>query len=206
MDGDRHESWEVMTHTDLGSGRVSTFVEEEVRTPSGEVIARQYITHPGAVGIIAWDEEADTIMCVRQYRHPVRAELLEVPAGLLDVDGEDYVVAAQRELAEEAQLAAERWEVLVDVANSPGASAENLRIFLARGLSTAQRPEGFVLEGEEAHMSAEAVPRGELVEMVLDGRCANPTLVTGVLALEAVRTGGRSPRPADAPWLLRDRA
>jgi ADP-ribose pyrophosphatase len=189
----------------LGTGFVSSFVDEEVETPSGETMRRQYVTHPGAVGVVAWREETDDVAVVRQYRHPVRMELVEIPAGLLDLDGEEYVVAAQRELAEEAELAADRWDVLVDTCTTPGACEESLRIFLARGLRPADRPEGFVLEGEEAHMTWEFIPRAALVDAVLAGECQNPSLVAGILALETARLSGRLDdlRPADAPWPIR---
>ncbi len=198
-------SWEVRSRTVLGEGRVSTFVDDEIVAPSGEVMTRQYLTHPGAVAVVAWREDEDQIMVLRQYRHPVRMELVEIPAGLLDLDGEDYVVAAQRELAEEAELAAERWDVLVDVCTTPGACEESLRIYLARDLSATSRPDGFVIEGEEAHMIVAWAPRADLVDAVMAGRCQSPTLVAGVLALEVARLGGRLDdlRPPDAEWPIR---
>ncbi|RRD04865.1 NUDIX hydrolase [Arachnia propionica] len=207
MEWDRPMAWEVTGRVELGAGRVSTFVDETVLTPSGEVMNRQFLTHPGAVAVVCWDEERDAIAVVRQYRHPVRMELVEIPAGLLDLAGEPFVAAAQRELAEEAELAADRWEVLVDICSTPGACEESLRIFLARGPHPVSRPEGFVLEGEEAHMSAAWVGRTELVDAVLAGRCQSPSLVSGVLALETARLAGRldALRPADAPWPIRDR-
>ena len=171
----------------MGRGRVSAFVDETIATPSGEVITRQYLTHPGAVAVVCWDEEDDTIAVVRQYRHPVRYELVEIPAGLLDMAGEDHVAAARRELAEEAELAAGRWNVLVDITTTPGACEESLRIYLARDPRNTSRPEGFVLEGEEAHMRSEWVPREDLVAAVLAGQCQSPTLVAGILALETAR-------------------
>ncbi|MDO5094277.1 MAG: NUDIX hydrolase [Propionibacteriaceae bacterium] len=205
MSWDRPVSWQVTSHTLLGEGRVSSFVDETIVTPSGETINRQFLTHPGAVAIVCWDEQRDAIAVVRQYRHPVRYELVEIPAGLLDLDGEEYVAAAQRELAEEAELAADRWEVLVDITTSPGACAESLRIFLAREPRPVPRPDGFVLEGEEAHMSCEWVDRAALVDAVLAGQCQSPTLVSGLLALETARSTGRLTRlrPADAPWPIR---
>ena len=207
MPFDQPMSWPVRSREVLGTGFVSSFVDEEVETPSGEIMRRQYVTHPGAVGVVAWREDTDDVAVVRQYRHPVRMELVEIPAGLLDLDGEEYVVAAQRELAEEAELAADRWEVLVDTCTTPGACEETLRIFLARGLRPADRPEGFVLEGEEAHMTWEFVPRADLVDAVLGGLCQNPSLVAGILALETARLSGRLDdlRPADAPWPIRAR-
>ena len=129
MSWDRPVAWEVRKRVELGRGRVSAFVDETITTPSGEVITCQYLTHPGAVAVVCWDEEHDTIAVVRQYRHPVRYELVEIPAGLLDMDGEDHVAAARRELAEEAELATGLWNVLVDIATTPGACEESLRIY-----------------------------------------------------------------------------
>mgnify|MGYP000977819717 FL=1 len=205
MSWDRPVEWEVRKRVELGRGRVSAFVDETIATPSGEVITRQYLTHPGAVAVVCWDEEHDTIAVVRQYRHPVRYELVEIPAGLLDMAGEDHVAAARRELAEEAELAAGRWNVLVDITTTPGACEESLRIYLARDPRNTSRPDGFVLEGEEAHMRSEWVQREDLVAVVLAGQCQSPTLVAGILALETARLSGRigQLRPADAPWPIR---
>jgi 8-oxo-dGDP phosphatase len=82
--------------------------------------------------VIALDE-MDRVLLIRQYRHPVGMWLLEPPAGLLDVTGEQPWVTAQRELAEEAGYEARTWAVLVDLLNSPGGSSEAIRVFLARG-------------------------------------------------------------------------
>lgn len=207
MDWDRPMNWRVTERTELGAGRVTSFVEETVLTPSGESITRQFLTHPGAVAVVCWDEERDAIAVLRQYRHPVRQEMVEIPAGLLDLDGESFVVAAQRELAEEAELAADRWDVLVDICSTPGSCEETLRIFLARSPRPTPRPAGFVLEGEEAHMTTMWVDRAELVAAVLAGRCQSPSLVTGMLALETARLSGglEALRPAEAPWPIRDR-
>lgn len=168
-------------------------------------MTRQFTTHPGAVAILAWDEQRDQIAVVRQYRHPVGMELVEIPAGLLDVADEPWLEAARRELAEEAELDAQHWRVLVDVCTTPGATQETLRIFLARGLRRTSRPEGFVLEGEEAEMTSGFVERAVLVDQVLAGQCQSPSLVAGILALETVRLSGRidALRPADAPWPIR---
>ncbi|MDO4784456.1 MAG: NUDIX hydrolase [Propionibacteriaceae bacterium] len=202
---DRAERWPVKDHRRLASGRVSSFVEDDVVTPSGETMARQYVTHPGAVAIVAWDDE-DRIVVVDQYRHPVAHRLVEIPAGLLDHPSECPLAAAQRELAEEAELAADDWRVLTDIFTTPGGCAEGLRIFLARGLRPAPRPDGFVVEGEEAHMQAYRLARGELLDGIYAGRLSCPSLNAGVLALEAARLSGRLDglRPADAPWPARE--
>ena len=202
---DRPVSWPVTSHQVVAHGSVATFVTDQVATPDGSSMRRQYTLHPGAVGVIALDAD-DRVAVVRQYRHPVAMSLIEPPAGLLDAVDEDFLVAAQRELAEEAGLAAADWRVLVDLFTSPGGTQESLRIYLARDLSAADAPEGFVADGEEAHMEIAWVARADLVEAILGGRLQNPTMVAGVLALETARLSGRldALRPADAPWPARD--
>jgi ADP-ribose pyrophosphatase len=199
-------SWPVEESTTLAEGRIGSFVRDRVRAPDGNVLTRDYVRHPGAVGVIALDDHG-RVALVRQYRHPVRHRLIEPPAGLLDVDGEDYLRAAQRELAEEAGLAASVWHVLVDLFTTPGIIDEALRVYLARGLSPVAAPEGFLREEEEAHMDIVWADLDDLVAAVLDGRVHNPTLVCGVLAASTARqrddyAGLRSP---DAPWPTRDR-
>ena len=203
---DRKMQWPVVSREVLGQGRISSFVNEVVETPDGASMERQFLTHPGAVAIVPWDEERDEIALLQQYRHPVRMELVEIPAGLLDVAGEDWNDAAVRELAEEIELKAARWDVLVDMATTPGACEETIRIFLARGLERAERPEGFELEGEEAHMTWAFHPRQEVVDAVMAGRVQSPTLVAGILALETARLSGRLEqlRSLDAPWPIRE--
>lgn len=200
---DHEVAWPVSEHRVLGRGRVCNFVEDELCAPGGgERFRRQYETHPGAVGVVALDDR-DRVAVVRQYRHPIGMELVELPAGLLDVPGEPGIEAARRELAEEAQLAADHWAVLVDSVPSPGGSEESVRIFLATGLHPADRPEGFVLEDEEAQMTSEFVPLADLTDAVFEGRVQNGHLVAGIMALQVARATGRTLRPADAPWPVR---
>lgn len=197
-------AWPVAAHQVLGRGAVSDFVNDTVITPAGDQMQRQYTLHPGAVGVIAWDD-ADRIAVVRQYRHPVGFQLVEPPAGLLDADGESWLTAAQRELAEEAGLAAATWRVLVDVFTTPGANQESLRIYLATDLEPAPVPDGFVADHEEAEMELAWAARADLVAAVLAGRLQNPTMVAGVLALEVARLSGGvdALRPAEAEWPAR---
>jgi len=204
---DARLDWPVRRTEELAKGRVVRFVQDQVGTPDGGDIAREYLQHPGAVAVIALDEES-RVALVRQYRHPVRHRVIEPPAGLLDIDGEDYLVAAQRELAEEVDLGARDWRVLVDSFTSPGILAETLRVFLARDLYAVDAPEGFLREGEEAHMDTVWAPLEDLVDAVLAGDVHNPCLVSGVLATWATlhRDGFDSLRPANAPWPARETA
>ena len=194
-------AWPVVSSTVLARGKITRYVQDQVRTPDGQLIEREYLKHPGAVGVIALDDH-DRVALVRQYRHPVRHRLIEPPAGLLDVGGEDYLQAIERELAEEVGLAARRWAVLVDLFTTPGILGESLRIYLARDLVAVDGPDGFTREGEEAHMDTVWATLDDLVEAVLDGRLHNPTMVSGVLAAWTARQrdGFTSLRPADAAW------
>ena len=185
------------------SGRIVDMVKDHVIVVEGqEPVVREYTRHPGAVAVVVLRGESggEEILLERQYRHPVKALLWEIPAGLLDIPGEDPRVAAQRELAEEADLVAKRWDVLVDYFTSPGGSTEPLRIFLARDLRDAD--EAFDREDEEATMEYAWVGLDDALTMVLDGRLHNPSAVIGVLATHAARARGWAGlRPANAPWL-----
>jgi len=169
-------------------GILMDFVVDQVRTPDGALVVRNYLQHPVAVGIIALDDEG-RVAVERQYRHPVRRKLVEAPAGLCDLEGETWLEAAQRELAEELGLAAQRWSILVDIFATPGSSTQRTRVFLAQGLSTVARPDGFELEGEEADMWTGWVPLEELVDAIFAGDIMNPTLVTGIMALRTAQLG-----------------
>jgi 8-oxo-dGTP pyrophosphatase MutT (NUDIX family) len=194
-------AWPVESSTVRAQGKITSYVEDQVRTPDGQLITREYLKHPGAVGVIALDDH-DRVALVRQYRHPVRHRLIEPPAGLLDVEGEGYLATVKRELAEEVGLAAGSWAVLVDLFTTPGILGESLRIYLARDLEVLDDPDGYVREGEEAHMDTVWASLDDLVEAVLDGRLHNPTVVSGVLAAWTARErdGFSSLRAADAAW------
>lgn len=182
----------------LHAGRIFDLVSEDVDLGKGGTVTREFIRHPGAVAIVALDDD-DRVLLIRQYRHPVRSYLWEVPAGLLDVPGEPLVGAAQRELAEEADLAAGTWHTLVDYYTTPGGSDEDLRVFLARDLT--ELPEGARYERseEELGMPSTWVPLAEAVTLVQSGAIHNPSAVVGILAAHAARESGwKGLRPADA--------
>lgn len=202
---DQRVTWPIAAHEVLGRGVIQEFVRDVVEVPDGSTMVRDYLVHTGAVGVIALDED-ERVVVVRQYRHPVGFRLVEPPAGLLDADGEHWLEAAQRELAEEVGLAASDWRVLVDYMTSPGCLQESLRIFLARRLSVADRPDGFVSEHEEADMDTCLVPLEDLVDAIYAGRIQNPTMVVGALAAHgALRTGRvEGLRDPHDPWPARD--
>ncbi len=175
-------------------------VRRETFELEGDHLVREVIDHPGAVAVLALDDE-DRVVLIRQYRHPISSHEWEIPAGLLDVAGEDPLLAAQRELAEEADLVAEHWALLLDYFSSPGGMNEALRIFVARGLSLVPEEDRHQREGEEAHLVARTAPLDEVVEAVLAGHLHNSTLVIAALAGQRMRERGWAPlRPADSAW------
>jgi ADP-ribose pyrophosphatase len=177
-------------------GGIISVHRERVSMPGGGDGVRDVVRHPGAVAVVALDDE-DRVVLVRQYRHPVREHLWELPAGLRDADGEPPAETARRELAEEALLAAGRWSLLATTYNSPGFCDEEVQVYLAEDLTPADRPEGFVVEHEELDLTLERVPLAEAVQWVADGRIRNGSSIVGVLAAAATRAGTYRPRPAD---------
>ena len=200
---DQSSPHEVAASDVVWSGRIVDMVEDHVVVVKGQdPVVRQYTRHPGAVAVVAMRGEAgaEEILMERQYRHPVQANLWEIPAGLLDIPGEDPLVAAERELAEETDMKAGRWEVLVDFLTSPGGTNESLRVFLARDLEATGTV--FEREDEEATMQYAWVPLDQALDMVLSGRLHSPSAVIGILAVHAAR--GRNwegLRAVDAPWM-----
>lgn len=181
-------------------GMVWDVVRDVVDLGRAGEVTREYVRHTGAVGILALDDE-DRVALVHQYRHPVAMTLWELPAGLLDVDGEPPLTAAERELAEEADLRAGTWHTLADWVMSPGGTSEAFRCYLARDLSPVPDDERHERDGEEMDMPLRWFALDAVRDAVLAGRLNSPSLVVGVLAASAGRDAGWSTlRPADAPW------
>ena len=195
---DRDESWPVVRTRDLHRDRWVVALREDWLQRPGHpqegAFKRLVLEHPGSVVIVAVDDR-ERVLCLWQYRHPAGRRFVELPAGLLDVDGEDPLATARRELAEEAGLAASAWTSLGTMYSSPGISGEIQHYFLARGLRTADRGD-FVAAHEEAEMTVAWVPAAELFAAVLDGRLTDAHTVTALLLararglLEDRKTGG----------------
>jgi ADP-ribose pyrophosphatase len=181
-------------------GAVWSVRTDSVDLGDAGVVERDVVEHPGAVAVLALDDDA-RIVLVRQYRHPVASYLWELPAGLRDVAGEAMHVTAARELEEEAGLRARRWHTLLDLYKSSGGSSERMRIFLARDLEHVPAPEGFVATGEEATLEVARFPSVDVVSAVLSGRVHNAALVAGALALAPALDEPERLRSADAPWI-----
>ena len=169
---DQHVPVQTLSSREVFSGKVFGIQRDElVLNEAQEPILREYMSHPGAVVIVALrgDGGEEEILLERQYRHPVGAKLWEVPAGLLDIF------------------------------NSPGCSSESIRIFLARELSQTQTP--FDREDEEADFEYQWVKLDDAVTAALQGRLHNASTVCAVLATEAARRRGWELRGVSSPWL-----
>ncbi|MGZ4566134.1 MAG: NUDIX domain-containing protein [Blastococcus sp.] len=194
--GTGHE-FRVLSSESVYEGRVISLRRDTVAMPGGGSSVREVVHHPGAVAVVAIDDD-DRVVMLRQYRHPVRAHLRELPAGLRDEDGEPPLMTAKRELAEEAELSAERWSLLTTTYSTPGFCDEMVLVYLAEGLRPAERPDGFAVEHEEADMTVERVPLSDAVQLVFDGEIRNAIAVIGLLAAVQVRAGAPRLRPVDA--------
>lgn len=168
----------------LHQGFVISLARGEFETPDGERITRDIVHHPGAVAVVAIEDGA--IVLVRQYRAALHTELLEIPAGRRDVDGEPPEATAVRELEEEVGLRPHAVEYLTGFHNSVGFCDEFVSVYLA----TSFEPVPVAHDGpEEAHMTVERWPFEEALAAVMDGRITDGKTVIGVLA--AARRLGR---------------
>lgn len=155
-----------------------------VEGPTGS-FTREVVEHPDAVAIVALDAEG-RVALVRQYRHPLGATLLELPAGTLDVEGEPPVAAAHRELAEEVGVAAERLTPLGSVWNSAGWSDERTSLFLAQDVRPVDPPDGFRAEDEEAVMTVEWHRLDDVADAAQQGTIEDAKTVIGLLRARAL--------------------
>jgi 8-oxo-dGTP pyrophosphatase MutT (NUDIX family) len=190
--------YEVRSSKDAFDGKIIKVRTDQVTMPGGNESQRDVVVHPGAVGVVALDDQG-RVMLIKQYRHPVQEFLWELPAGLLDVEGELALATAQRELGEEAGLQAEKWNVLVDVLTSPGMSDEATRIYLARDVTETGNERSD--EDEEADLELSWVDLDEALRAVLSGGIRNALAVAGLLAAARARDNNfENLREEQAPW------
>ncbi len=177
------ESWPVTGSTDLyRTDWVMALRRDELHRPGdAETFERLVLEHPGAVIVLAVDDQRRAL-CLWQYRHPAQQRFVELPAGLLDAEGESPEETARRELREEAGLEADEWTPLGRTWSSPGISSEEMHFFLARGLH--EVTDEFERTHEEADMTADWVPVADLRAAVLAGHVGDGPLVLALLLAE----------------------
>lgn len=160
------------------TANVVSLIDRTIVDNDGKEYSRDVVQHPGAVAIVALDED-NNITLVNQYRAPVDGNIWEIPAGKVDVPGEPAVETASRELAEEAGLAAASFKPLSGIYQSAGFSDEFCEIFLATELSSVPQN----LDGpEEEAMTVSSFPLAEAVAMVEDRRITDAKTVVGIMA------------------------
>ncbi len=171
----------------IWQGRRVAMRRGRFRAPDGEGFDREYMDHPGAVGVVAVDEER-RVTLVRQFRGPMGRTVLEMPAGTRDVAGEPALETGRRELAEEVGLHAAHWEELAALPVSPGVTDQVTVVFLATGLSEVPLDR----EGpEERAMTIERVPIDDVAPMVTSGELMDAVTVAGIaLARQALERRG----------------
>lgn len=179
---DERVDLEIVSTDLVYEGAVWSVRSDTVRYGDGQM-TRQYVEHPGAAAVVAIDEDGRVVL-IQQYRHPIKERDWEIPAGLLDVAGEPPLETAKRELTEEVDLEADRWQHLISMHTTPGGNDEVVHVFLARGLRSVETD--YEREHEESDMRVERVPLAEVVDGVLAGRLRNGILATGALAAAEV--------------------
>lgn len=181
--GDSPQEWPVASSTTHYESPYLSVGVDVIVAPDGSEHARAVVRPNGAVGVLALDDE-DRVLLVEQYRHAMQHRMVELPAGTLDVDGEEPVEAARRELAEEADLEAADWSTLLRLAATPGYSTERWTVYRATGLSVLPTHDR---EAEEADMQQWWVPFDVALDAALSGRIADSMTVAGLLAESARR-------------------
>ncbi|UPT74122.1 MAG: NUDIX hydrolase [Elusimicrobiota bacterium] len=161
-------------------GRAVNFDVDTVRLPDGKLATREFMNHPGAVGVVPFLDK-DTIVMVRQYRHPVGEVTLELPAGKLD-KGENKLSCVRRELAEETGYTAKTIKPLLNYWPTPAFADEVLYLYTAAGLTP-----GKVHADDDEFIEAVAVPFKKALAMALDGRIMDSKTVVGLLASAVAR-------------------
>ena len=180
---DLRDPAELLQRDTVFRGKVWDIVRDRVAFHGGE-FSREYVRHTGAVAVLAIDDR-DRVLLINQYRQPIATRDWEIPAGLLDIPGEDPLVAAQRELAEETDMVAAQWSAPMTFHTSPGGSDEVIHLYEARGLSAA--PHAHDRTDEEAEIVLRWVSLDEALQAAFAGRIGNAILLIALLAAHARR-------------------
>jgi ADP-ribose pyrophosphatase len=193
---DTQATWPVVSSEDLfRDDWVLALRRDVVHVPGHgeETFRRLVLEHPGAAVVLAADARG-RVCLLRQYRHAAGAWFIELPAGLCDTEGEDPLVVAQRELREEAGLAAEEWTLLGSTYSSPGITTERVHLYLAQGLTEVGRG-GFEPTHEEAEMQVFWASLEDVLEAILDGRVSDgPTVLAVLLTVTRTLSARGAPR------------
>ncbi len=159
-------------------GNILNVRQDEVEAADGQIVTREVIEHNGGVSIVAVTDNNEVLL-VNQFRYPIMQEIVEIPAGKLEI-GEDPLFCAKRELLEETGYTAESFVLLDKMFPSPGCSAEVHYIYKATGLTFVKQQ---LDEGE--FLDVIKMPLNEAYEKVLSGEFADGKTQVGLLRLFA---------------------
>ncbi len=186
--GDGHLREERLSGEDIYGGIFLKMKRDQVCLPDGKQAVREYLTHPGAVAIVAVLEDGRVLM-ERQYRYPIAKACIEIPAGKLEI-GEDHLLCAKRELEEETGYRATRWSFIRRIHPVISYSTEFIDIYLAEGLISGKSH----LDDEE-FLDVFAAPLEQLITWVEEGEITDVKTTIATYWLDRYRRGLVSPKP-----------
>lgn len=181
----------VVDSTLIHRGRYLEFRVDTIERADGSRGTRDVVGHPGAIAVLALDDDG-RLLLVRQWRIPAGRAMLEIPAGTLDVhDGrtEDPDVAARRELEEETGSRASSWRRLSTFWTAPGFASELMHLYLARGLESVHGDDRLAPD-EDERLELSRATIDEALALVDDGSISDAKTILGVLWLERLRRAG----------------
>lgn len=180
--GDDHLREDRISSEDIYGGIFLNMKRDQVRLPDGQQAAREYLTHPGAVAIVAILDDG-RVLLERQYRYPIAKACIEIPAGKLEI-GEDHLLCAQRELEEETGYTAKRWSYIRRIHPVISYSTELIDIYLAEELI----PGPSKLDDEE-FLDVFAAPLEQLIAWVEEGEITDVKTTISAYWLDRYRRG-----------------
>lgn len=187
-EGDEHLREARLSGEDIYNGIFLKMKRDKVAMPDGQEAMREYLTHPGAVAIVALLDDGRILM-ERQYRYPIAKACIEIPAGKLDPN-EDHLLCAKRELEEETGYTATKWSFIRRIHPVISYSTEFIDIYLAEGLIP-----GKSHLDEEEFLDVFAAPLEQLIAWIEDGEITDVKTTISAYWLDRYRRGLVSPKP-----------
>ncbi len=188
--GDSHLREERISGEDIYGGIFLKMKRDKIALPNGEEAVREYLTHPGAVAVVAILDDG-RVLLERQYRYPIAKACIEIPAGKLEI-GEDHLLCAKRELEEETGYSAKKWSYIRRIHPVISYSTELIDIYLAEDLV----PGKSHLDDEE-FLDVFAAPLDQLIGWVEDGEITDVKTTISAYWLDRYRRGLVKPTPIE---------
>ncbi len=188
--GDAHLREERITSEDIYGGIFLKMKRDKIALPNGENAIREYLTHPGAVAVVAILDDG-RVLLERQYRYPIAKACIEIPAGKLEI-GEDHLLCAKRELEEETGYTAKKWSYIRRIHPVISYSTELIDIYLAEGLIP-----GKSHLDDEQFLDVFAAPLEQLIGWVEDGEITDVKTTISAYWLDRYRRGLVKPTPIE---------